>query len=247
MTTYDEFVRKNAEGRWDRELRDRERGRSGMEQAIERFTADPAKLDGFPFALLPTAVLAWGPQKIAPLAARLAPLLGPAMAANATLEHRSTRVLGIGTLANLLACCGLPDETAPVAEWLREIETSKDEESSAQHWNRAFAALALDQQELYRALGGADPKKPLPVTPPAAFGGNLQGLLRHLGGAVENGAGWPAVERAWRDLVANLERHEDARSIDRDTPFWIARIVHHRIAGAPLGEVAQWLHTEIQR
>ena len=99
----------------------------------------------------------------------------------------------------------------------------------------------------YRTLAGAEPTAPLTATPSEAFGGNLQGLLCHLAGAIESGAGEGAVEPAWRDFVANLRRHESSHQADRATPFWVARVVHHRIGGAPLGGVAQWLHEQIQR
>ncbi|MEJ7600091.1 MAG: hypothetical protein WKG01_19440, partial [Kofleriaceae bacterium] len=109
-----------------------------------------------------------------------------------------------------------------------------------------FAALALDVRKLYRTLGGEEPNQPLKLEPSRGFGGNVQGLLRHFGAAVEHRAGFAAIEPAWRDLVDNLERHEQSGQLRRATLFWIARVVHHRIGGAPLGEVAQWLHEQIR-
>ena len=209
-----------------------------IEPAIERFRAVPAKLDDFPFSLLYSAVLAWGPARIAPVASRVAPLIAPAIAAKRAAPSKSIAELAVGNLANLLACCGYPDETGPVADWLYQIETSKDEETSYRHWDRSFAALALDVRKLYRTLGGESPGKPLELEPSRGFGGNLQGLLRHFGAAVEHGAGFAAIEPAWRDLVANLERHDQSGQISPATTFWIARVVHHRIGGAPLGDVA---------
>ncbi|MEJ7598416.1 MAG: hypothetical protein WKG01_10940, partial [Kofleriaceae bacterium] len=70
-----------------------------------------------------------------------------------------------------------------------------------------FAALALDVRKLYRTLGGESPGDPLKLEPSRGFGGNLQGLLRHFGAAVEHGAGFAAIEPAWRDLIRNLRRH----------------------------------------
>lgn len=240
MSEYHEFVRANAEKRWEREQR-------RFDDAIARYTTDPAKLDDFSFSLLYSAVLAWGPARIAEVAPRIKPLLEPAITARSADEEKSVADLGVANLANLLACCGYPDETGPVSDWLSAIQTSKDEEPFYWHWTRAFAALALDQQKLYRALAGAEPTEPLTLTPSARFGGNLQGFLRHLGGALEHRAAFDAIEPAWRDFVTNLNRHDDARQIGLATTFWIARVVHHQIGGAPLGSVAQWLHEEIQR
>jgi hypothetical protein len=238
MTSFHELVRTSVDERWDREVQ------RIIEPAIARFTADPAKLDESPFTLLYAATLASGPERIAPYAKRIAPLLKPALAARAANEPKSIADLAVGGLANFLACCGYPDETPAITEWLREIRTSKDEEVTERHWERAFAVLALDVRPLYRALGGADPAESLKLTPSRAFGGDLQGLIRHLGAAVENNAGFVAVEPAWRDLVTNFRRQEQARQLQRSALFWIGRIVHHRIAGAPLGTVAQWVHEQ---
>jgi hypothetical protein len=238
VSEYHQFVQRNAEKRWERETQ-------RIDAAIERYAAEPAKLDDSPFSILYTATLAWGPSRIAPVAARVEPLLPPAMAARTTKVPKSAVELGVANLANLLACCGHRDLTAPISEWLSEIQTSKDEEPFDWHWDRGFASLALDRKKLYRALAGVGPDDPLKVEPGKKFGGNLQGLLRHLAAAVEQRAGFAAIEPAWRDLVANLRRHEQSGQIGRATPFWIARIVHHRIGGAPLGEVAGWLHEQI--
>lgn len=234
-----EFVRANAESRWDRTIRDI------VEPSIERYTADPAKLDDSSFSIFYSAALAWGPERIAPYAARIAPLLRPALAARAANQPKSIADLAVGGLASFLACCGYPDETPAITDWLREIRTSKDEEATQRHWERAFAALALDVRPLYRALGGAEPTEPLPLTPSRAFGGDLQGLIRHLGAAVEHAAGFAAIEPAWRDLVKNFKRQEESRQLHRSALFWIGRIVHHRIAGAPLGTVVQWVHEQV--
>lgn len=240
MTDFYDFIRQT-ESRWERQLR------NSVEPAIERFTANPAKVDHFPTTFLSTAVLAWGPGRVANLATRIEPLIEPALTARSALTEKSIVELAIANLANVLACCGYSDETGQASEWMSEIRTRSDEEPSYHHWNRAFAALALGRKKLYRALSGVDPDQPLALTPSRGFGGNLQGLLRHLGGAVEHCAGFDTIEPAWRDFVTNLNRHEDTRQVDRETPFWVARVVHHQIGSAPLGSVAQWLHEEIQR
>ncbi|MCW5804134.1 MAG: hypothetical protein KIT31_17305 [Deltaproteobacteria bacterium] len=238
-TSFYESNRTNTESRWDSEVR------TIVEPALARYTADPAKLRESSFSILYQAVLAWGPERITPYADRIAPLLGPAFVARAANEPKSIADLGVGQLANLLACCGYPDETPAIREWLREIRTSSHDESTRRHWERAFAALALDVRPVYRALGGADPKEPLPLEPSRAFGGNVQGLVRYLGAAVEHHLTFAAVEPAWRELLGNFDRHESSRQLFRDTLFWIGRVVHHRIGGAPLGSVAEWVHEQV--
>ncbi|MBX3156756.1 MAG: hypothetical protein KF773_12190 [Deltaproteobacteria bacterium] len=238
-TSFYDFVRINTEERWDWEVQ------RSVEPAIARYTADPARLDESPFSILYAGVLVWGPDKITPYADRIAPLLQRALAARAGNEPKSIADLGVGQLANLLACCGYPDETPAIREWLREIRTSSHDESTREHWEREFAALALDVRPVYRALGGADPKEPLPLEPSRAFGGNVQGLVRYLGAAVEHHLTFAAVEPAWRELLGNFDRHESSRQLFRDTLFWIGRVVHHRIGGAPLGSVAEWVHEQV--
>jgi hypothetical protein len=158
LSEYHQFVEKNATGRWERETR-------RIDAAIERYTAEPAKLDDSPFSILYTAALAWGPAKIAPFAARLTPVIRQSIAARGKKVPKSAAELGVANLADLLACCGEPDLTETMSEWLSEIQTSKDEEPFDWHWDRAFAALALDRKKLYRALGGVGPDDPLPLEP----------------------------------------------------------------------------------
>jgi hypothetical protein len=96
-------------------------------------------------------VIAWGPTRIAEVAPRIVPPLKPAISALSTEEDKSFGALGVASLANLLACCGYPDETTPTSDWLSEIRTYPHDEDTSSHWDKAFAALALDQQKLYRS------------------------------------------------------------------------------------------------
>jgi len=241
MNPWLEFIRKNAETRWPDEIRDL------MEPALARLRLKPSELSSFPFSLLFSAVIAWGPKKIEPVATQLAPLVRPGLESRAPRDNKSIADLDVLDLANFMACCGYSDETQIADEWLSEVRTYRDDEDVSPHWNKAFAALALGRKGLYRAMAGVDPTESVTLSRDRRFGGNVQGLLRHLAAAVEQGSGAAAVEVGWRDFLDMLVAHDDARSIDLATPFWVARIVHHQIGGSPLGSVAQWLHDELER
>jgi hypothetical protein len=235
MTIRDELARwqQHVADNWEREVQ------RGMTPALERARTDPKRLSLLGFALLTPAALAEGPARIEPQARELSALIGPAMAARP--EQKTIGDLGIGSLANLLACCGYPDETAPLADWLYEIETHKDRDPLC-HWARGFAALALDVVPLYRALGGHPPDEPVPFTAGERCGWNVQGFLRHLAGAVETGARFEDVRPALDEFLNNWGTHAKLNNLDKDALVWIARVVRHRIAGEPLCGVAQWLH-----
>lgn len=227
-----EQSRRGIDGYWEKEI-----GR--IERAIERARTDPKSFDGNTFHDLFSAVVAYGPSKIESVNQELSALMPAVLAARPA--HRSTAEIAVGSVANLLACCGYADETGLLGDWLYEIETSNADSSTARHWSRAFAALSLDVP-LYRPLAAGDQAIPLPFTPGQRFGGNVQGLLRHLGGAVDAGATWQDVQPSWDDVLDNFTMHKKSRQLDYPTLFWIARVVHHRIAGRPLGEVGDWLH-----
>lgn len=210
--------------------------------AFSRAQTDIGTFDESPFRGLYAMVIGRGPAATEPHAAETARFMGPAMRARP--EDKSTADLGVGNVANLLACCGYPDETALLADWLYEIQTQRDERP-ARHFQRAFAALALDVKPIYRGLGGQEPTDPLPFHAGATFGGNIHGVLRHLGGAVECGASFADVQDVWDEVLVNWPLHEEAGGLDLACLFWIARVVRHRIAGEPLGGVAQWLHEYI--
>ncbi len=223
-----------------------EKGRKFSEESIaaafSRARLDIRTFKESPFRGLYAMVIGRGPAAIEPHAAEAAQFIGPAMRARP--ERKSTADLGVGNIANLLACSGYPDETALLADWLYEIETKRNG-TPGSHFERAFAALALDVKPIYRSLGGQEPTDPLPFRAGASFGGNIHGVLRHLGGAVEHGASFADVRDVWDEVLVNWPLHEEAGGLDLACLFWIARVVRHRIAGEALGGVAQWLHEYI--
>ncbi len=164
-----------------------------------------------------------------------------------------THVFDILDLANVLECVG--DSISPTTldtfrRWLPLIRASRDDYNTSGFWSRGFAALALDERHTYsKYLTPEYRKTPVPfdAPPDARFGFNLQGLLTHLAGAVEQRAPFERVAVAWDDWLAHAPHAMDSRSINPGTLLWIARVVHHRIACHPLGEVAQRLHDDIWR
>ena len=210
-----------------------------FQSGLDRGRGASQGFSGAHFSDLYGAVIARGPGYAEPYATQAAELM-PMLMANRR-EEKSAIDLELASMANLLACCGHSDETLPAADWIWEIEVDRNNHPSM-YWERASAALALDVKPLYRALAGHEPDQPLPFAPGARFGGNLQGFLAHLGGAVETGAPFEAVRPAWDEFLDNLDRHHEANEMGKDSLFWIARVVGHCIAGQPLGTVAQWFH-----
>lgn len=148
-------------------------------------------------------------------------------------------------LGNALECVGIalqPESWVTMRSWLPRVEVNRNELVAVYWWTAAFAALALDEPLRYRKAAALISEPDNPFQPGAKFQFHLQGLLRHLGAALEAGAAFEDVRVAWEGFLLCYDYMADAASVDEGTLLWIARIVFHRIGGRPLGEVAQALH-----
>ena len=133
-----------------------------------------------------------------------------------------------------------------LAQLLSRIETSRhDPESVSWHWQRGFMALALRKDPVWRGIAGLMPG-PLAFTPGESFGPNVQGLLRYLAAATENRARVEDVMPAWKTFLAVFLSLYNARQVNFETLFWIARIVYHDIGGESLGSAGDHLFADIQ-
>lgn len=153
-------------------------------------------------------------------------------------------------LANTLDVVGLPlpsNSWPTMRAWLPRMEVSRDDESTADWWTAGFAAVALDEPLRFFKAAGLSLGRPNPFVAGATFQFNMQGLVRHLAAAIETGASFEDVRPAWEDLLHSYSYLRSARSIDEGVLLWIGRIVFHRIAGRPLGEVAQAIHDSAWR
>ena len=141
----------------------------------------------------------------------------------------------------------IPSEAlASLASSLGRIETSRhDPELVSWHWQRGFMALALRQDPVWRGIAGLMPG-PLAFTPGESFGPDVQGLLRYLAAAIENHARLEDVLAAWKTFLAVFLTLYNARQVNFETLFWIARIVYHDIGGQSLGSAGDHLFADIQ-
>ena len=145
--------------------------------------------------------------------------------------------LGVMDACNALECagCSIAETSHGVfRDWLARMELSRDDPHMDNVWSTGFAALALDEQPTYRRIAAGVAR--MPFTAGETFGFNVQGLLGHVAAAVENRERLTAVTPAWEELLRNYHLLRDASSVRAGTLLWIARVVHHRIAGAPVGE-----------
>jgi len=153
-------------------------------------------------------------------------------------------------VANALECVGCPLADAShetFRDWLARMELSRDDPQPFHLWSAGFAALALGERATYRRLAARAGEATLSFIAGQTYGFNLQALLGHLAAAVENRAPAAAVMPAWEELLRNYEALYDVASLRLGTVLWTARVVHHRIGGAPVGEVAQRLRDDLGR
>lgn len=145
-------------------------------------------------------------------------------------------------------CLGLDagDVLSIFKPYLVRIETSRRDEYVFQHWNRALAALALDDRRTWGPIAGFMPKDPIEFTPRTVFEFNVQGFIAHLAGAIVHQRAFDDVLPAWRDFVRVYPYLQRTKMANLSTLLWSARLVHHHIGRKPLSTVAEFLYTEIQ-
>ena len=201
-----------------------------------------------------------GPDVVSQLIARgaatgqtLAPLAPLVANALAQMVERSRSAalsfveLDLIDLYGALATSGVSVGDADFKAILSAIRTSRKDDQPQYHWHRGFLALALAVPEVYRGIAGFELREPIPFTPRATFGPNLQGCLAHFAGAVESGASLESCLPAWADLAAYSMPLLQAGSFTPSIFLWGAWLLHHRIARQPLGTVADWMHESLYR
>lgn len=208
-------------------------------------------LTGYTTTLVYAAVV--HPGEVAADVAPLAAVLdrGAARSAEEMVGQRiRPSLLQLLDLGNALECVGLSiaDATKDIfRDWLARMELDRNTPNMDEVWSAGFAALALDERPTYRRVAACAGEATLPFTPGETFGFNLQALLGHMAAAVENKASLADVTPAWHELLGNYHLLYDTSSIRPGTLLWMARVVHHRIGGAPLGEVGQRLQDDIRQ
>lgn len=188
-------------------------------------------------------------RQVAPLAATVDRVVA-GVAKDMAGHTISTAFLELLDLGNALQCagCALADATLDVfRDWLGRMQLTRDDPNMFEVWSAGFAALALDERDTYRTIAARAGEAKLAFTPGETFGFNMQALLGHLAAAVENDASLADVTPAWQELLGNYGTLYDGASVRPGMLLWAARVVHHRIAGAPIGEVALRLHDDIRQ
>lgn len=148
----------------------------------------------------------------------------------------------------VLAAMGAPGAEAlmrRVPACLPSITTGRNIDIVHYHWDRGLAALFLDLPAMYRPISGHDVKDPLRFTPRVRVGFNMQALLAHLAGAVEQRAALADCEAAWHETLANFRILDRAQMLATPSLVWIAAILHHRVAGRPLATSADYLRDSV--
>ena len=153
-------------------------------------------------------------------------------------------------LANVLECVGgtiSPTTHEIFCRWFSTMRATSDDFDTSAYWSTYFGSLALGHEEYRRGTGTALGSVSPPPTPGATFGPQTRAFLKHLAAAVENHAPFEVVRPAWEEFVERFPDARDMHNVDAGTLLWVARVVYHRIAGAPLGTIAQRLHDDMWR
>lgn len=182
----------------------------------------------------------------------IAHIVGPAIA-HGMKRERLDREVSVALLEgcdtiNVFECVGLQLDSSLLASmrpYLARIDTSRKDEFVSAHWNRALTALACGDRDTWGPIAGVMPGDPVDFRPGTTFQFNMQGLMRHLAGAVEHQASSADVRPAWDDFLRCAPVMIRGRHVDEATLSWIARIVHHQVGGAPLGSVGDFLYREV--
>jgi hypothetical protein len=158
-------------------------------------------------------------------------------------ERIAAPLVNLVNLVDLIECSHGPvsdTSRSTIRSWLPRMEVSRDDEDTSYYWTTGFAALALGDRQTATRFA---PQQPFAAG--ATFQFNLQGLLAHLGGAIDAKAKLDDVLPAWNDLVASYIPLSQASNVDAGTLLWIARNVFHVIGGAPVATVASRLHDSL--
>lgn len=226
-------------------------GASTHELVAARFGSPEGPLppvDGYD-DFLAEAVIAVGGRD----AAAFAPLVAGAVAQVAHLDETAPDDiqpnLTVLSVLNQLQVMGV-DVPAPTLRtarsWLAGMQTAHVE-PERWHWERGLAALALGDLATARTIAALPERGQLGFDPRADPGLNMQAWFALLVAAVEDGIDWAYLRPRWEQLLDYLPVFIEVEALAEVDLAWLGRIVHHDVAGAPLAEVADWIHAEVFR
>lgn len=212
-------------------------------------TLDPGTAAGRLGGAIPIAAAIATPDRLAEVAEPLVAIIDGAVAEEEAAGPSSLpdTAMKLVNFANDIECVGgvlANPTTVALRRWASVIDVDRDGEFEDWYWDAAFASLALGAVDRARIFAGVMPGAGIDAAG-GAHGFNLQALLRHLLAAIEAKAPASSVEVAWREVLDNFDVQRDARRMTGSTLLWIARIVHHRIGGVAVADVARRLHDEV--
>ena len=213
------------------------RGHAKLLERVDRSIADPTAFGGVGVQLAYAIVVA--PGKTARECDAIAPTIEDLIAHN----HDDLHYVDV---ANALECCGVgisatTRTTMPMI--VAKVRASRDDADASTYWSKGFAALALDDKKICSKYLNSS----LPFEPGATYEFNLQTFITMLANAIAHHALAESIVPAYEAVLANYPIFKSASTLEITSLFWIARVVHHRIGGAPLGDVAKLLHDTLWR
>jgi hypothetical protein len=181
-----------------------------------------------------------------------APLVARAVAQVTVLDARAPDVAGRLAVLNVL--CSLqvmglpvPDATVGTARgWLAGMPT-EGREPESWHWQRGWAALALGDLRTARTIAAVTESGPTGVDPGRYPEFDIQAWLGLFVAGVVGEVDWSVLSARWSELLLVAPVLEETKVLALRDLQWVARVVHARIAGHPVGTVADWLHDELRR
>jgi hypothetical protein len=196
------------------------------------------------------------PATITPTIASLTPFVERAAAEDQSEigpdDRCSPALFETINLGNVIECVGgtlSPETHAIFRDWIERIHATRDDADTSAFWSKYFTALAFDDKLTYRrGIPGPALDEALdPPSPGTKAGPNLRVFLRHLAAVVEHRAPYATIAAGWEEFLERFPRARDELTLDPGSLLWAARVVYHRIAGHPLGTVAQHLHDDLWR
>jgi hypothetical protein len=209
--------------------------------------SDVAQVDGYD-TVLAQAVIAVGGAE----AGAFAPLVPRAAAQVAALGEGGEAIqphLAVLDVVNLLQVMGLqvPETTLTTCRsWLAGMPTAHVE-PERWHWARGLAALALGDRATARTIAALPESGPTGIHPREDPGVNIQAWFALFVAAVEDGLAWSDLALRWDQFLVLLPVFVEIDVLAEIDLAWVGRVLHHEVAGAPLGSVADWVQQEVHR
>lgn len=226
-------------------------GASTQANAAAAFPAAPGsrpRVNGYDDVLVQAVITVGGRD-----AQAFSPLVSGVVAQVAELDAEAAEDaqphLGVLGVLNLVQVMGLVVPEATIATcrtWLPGIQTANID-PERWHWERGLAALALGDFDTARFIAARPGTGPLGVDLRDDPQFNIQAWFALFVAAVVEHLPWAAIEPRWEQFLQFLPTFVALDQLAETDVAWVGRILRHQVQGAPLGEVADWIHEELYR